>query len=209
MEIIIIVIIYIKYNHFDCLIITFFFVCVCVSVAGQIPNHNSQLASRQLSATNQIPTIDSTLERSTRTVINEDGSGVVVGDNTTMRKEEMQIIELNGENKDKTNDDDDDGHVCKSKMRKMFNEWSPLLALLIIFCMLWMIMCSLLPASLTAPTAPFMRMAFLFIGAQLSGILITFIKLPDMLGMLFFGVLYTNVGLGDFSEIQGLEASLR
>lgn len=123
-------------------------------------------------------------------------------------KEEMQIIDVNSENKDKINVSDDDDR-CKSKLRKIFNEWSSLLALLIIFCMLWMIMCSLLPASLTAPTAPFMRMAFLFIGAQLSGILITFIKLPDMLGMLFFGVLYTNVGLGKFSEIQGLEACLR
>lgn len=191
MEIITIVIIYIKYNHFDCLIITF---------AGQIPNHNSQLASQQPSATNQIPTIDLTLKQSVTSI--NGGSG---GDGTM--KEEMQIIDVNCENENKINAVDDEQR-CKSKMQKIFNEWSSLLALLIIFCMLWAIGCSLLP-SLTAPTAPFMRMAFLFIGAQLSGILITFIKLPDMLGMLFFGVLYTNVGLGDFSEIQGLEASLR
>lgn len=188
MEIIIIVIIYIKYNHFDCLIITF---------AGQIPNHNSQLASPEPSAPNQIPTIRDL-------TVNKESVGTM--------KEEMQIIDVNCENGNKisvTGGGDDDDRCSKSKLRSIFNEWSSLLALLIIFCMLWAIGYSLLPESLMAPTAPFMRMAFLFVGAQLSGILITFVKLPDMLGMLFFGVLYTNVGLGDFSAIQGLEAALR
>uniref|UniRef100_T1GPZ4 Cation/H+ exchanger transmembrane domain-containing protein n=1 Tax=Megaselia scalaris TaxID=36166 RepID=T1GPZ4_MEGSC len=54
-----------------------------------------------------------------------------------------------------------------------------------------------------------MRIIFLFVGAQISGIIVTFIKLPDMLGMLFFGVFYTNVGLADFSGYNGLEAVLR
>lgn len=59
------------------------------------------------------------------------------------------------------------------------------------------------------PHTVIMRIAFLFVGAQISGILVTFLKLPDMLGMLFFGVLYTNVGLADFSGYQKLEAFLR
>lgn len=198
--IVIIVIIYIKYNHFDCLIITFF--------TGQIPNHNSQLASQQLPELSQIPTIDLTLKQSS--VANGGGGGGIDGSDDKM-KEELQIIDVNCENGNKIigdNDDFNEGGCNKGKMRKIYNEWSSLLALLIIFLMLWAIGYSLLP-SFTAPTAPFMRMAFLFVGAQLSGVLITFIKLPDMLGMLFFGVLYTNIGLGDFSAIQGLEAALR
>lgn len=59
------------------------------------------------------------------------------------------------------------------------------------------------------PHTAIMRMAFLIVGAQIAGILVTFIKLPDMLGMLFFGVLYTNVGLADFTGYQRLEAFLR
>ncbi|XP_063705265.1 sodium/hydrogen exchanger 9B2 isoform X2 [Culicoides brevitarsis] len=120
----------------------------------------------------------------------------------TAAKEEMQIIDVNYAETEKKSE-----HV--TKLRRIYNEWSSLLALLLIFCMIWMIMFALLPASMTAPSAPFMRMAFLFVGAQICGVMITFIKLPDMLGMLFFGVLYTNVGLGDFSAIQSLEACLR
>lgn len=54
-----------------------------------------------------------------------------------------------------------------------------------------------------------MRIALLFVGAQMSGILVTFIYLPDMLGMLFFGVLYANVGLADFEGYAKFEGFLR
>uniref|UniRef100_A0A336LX08 CSON007078 protein n=2 Tax=Culicoides sonorensis TaxID=179676 RepID=A0A336LX08_CULSO len=180
---------------------------------GQISNHNSQVASQpSLSpppSSNQIPTIDLTVVPPTPTLPSEKQS--------VMMKEEMQIIDVNSEHGNKIiiateydgyNQSSNSAIEYKSKFRNIFNEWSSLLALLIIFLMLWAIGYALLP-SFCAINGPFMRMAFLFVGAQLSGILITFIKLPDMLGMLFFGVLYTNLGLGDFSEIQGLEASLR
>lgn len=54
-----------------------------------------------------------------------------------------------------------------------------------------------------------MRIVLLFVGAQISGILVTFIHLPDMLGMLFFGMLYTNLGLANFEGYERFEVFLR
>ena len=82
------------------------------------------------------------------------------------------------------------------------------LAIFVIFLGLWALGYVLMP-DYAVPHTVIMRIAFLFVGAQISGILVTFLKLPDMLGMLFFGVLYTNVGLADFSGYQKLEAFLR
>nr|XP_014094552.1 sodium/hydrogen exchanger 9B2 isoform X2 [Bactrocera oleae] len=82
------------------------------------------------------------------------------------------------------------------------------LALVAIAIVLWMIAYVLLP-DYTLPNTPIMRIFFLFVGAQLSGVLVTFLRLPDMLGMLFFGVIYTNVGLADFTGYDKFEAFLR
>ncbi|XP_055524834.1 sodium/hydrogen exchanger 9B2 isoform X2 [Wyeomyia smithii] len=90
--------------------------------------------------------------------------------------------------------------------------WSVLsqpLALLAIFFLLWGIAFSLLPRHLTEPNTPFMRLWLLFVGAQVSGILVSLTGLPDMLGMLFWGVLYTNAGWADFSGLQTVEVFLR
>ena len=54
-----------------------------------------------------------------------------------------------------------------------------------------------------------MRIIFLFVGAQICGILVSFTGLPDMLGMLFWGVFYTNMGWGNFDGYGGLETVLR
>lgn len=54
-----------------------------------------------------------------------------------------------------------------------------------------------------------MRMTVLFIGAQIFGIIFKMIKLPEMLGMLIFGVLFTNMGFGDFTGYNNLEILLR
>ncbi|XP_037819232.1 sodium/hydrogen exchanger 9B2 isoform X1 [Lucilia sericata] len=82
------------------------------------------------------------------------------------------------------------------------------LAIFIIFIVLWLLGYVLMP-EYAIPSTAIMRLILLIVGAQITGILVTFIKLPDMLGMLFFGVLYTNVGLADFSGYQRLEAFLR
>lgn len=83
------------------------------------------------------------------------------------------------------------------------------LALLAIFALLWGIAYSVLPRELTEPNTPFMRLWFLFVGAQISGILVSLTGLPDMLGMLFWGVLYTNVGWAEFQGLQKVEVFLR
>lgn len=53
------------------------------------------------------------------------------------------------------------------------------------------------------------RFALLFVGAHICGILITFINLPEMLGMIGFGVLYANVGWANFETLAALETFLR
>ncbi|XP_026839830.1 sodium/hydrogen exchanger 9B2 isoform X1 [Drosophila erecta] len=85
---------------------------------------------------------------------------------------------------------------------------SELVALLAIFLGLWAMAWVLLPEYSQPPTA-IMRIAFLFVGAQIAGILVTFVHLPDMLGMLFFGVLYANLGLANFEGYQKFELFLR
>ncbi|XP_039492874.1 sodium/hydrogen exchanger 9B1 isoform X2 [Drosophila santomea] len=85
---------------------------------------------------------------------------------------------------------------------------SELVALLAIFLGLWAMGWVLLPEYAQPPTV-IMRIAFLFVGAQISGILVTFVHLPDMLGMLFFGVLYANLGLATFEGYQKFELFLR
>ncbi|XP_034659813.1 sodium/hydrogen exchanger 9B2 isoform X2 [Drosophila subobscura] len=81
-------------------------------------------------------------------------------------------------------------------------------ALLVIFLGLWA-MAWILLREFSPPQTVIMRIAFLFVGAQISGILVTFVHLPDMLGMLFFGVLYANLGLANFDGYQGFELFLR
>ncbi|KAH8310451.1 hypothetical protein KR044_001417, partial [Drosophila immigrans] len=81
-------------------------------------------------------------------------------------------------------------------------------ALLVIFLGLWALGLALLP-DYAIPSTGIMRIILLFVGAQISGILVSFIHLPDMLGMLFFGVVYTNVGLANFEGYERFELFLR
>ncbi|XP_035776826.1 sodium/hydrogen exchanger 9B2-like isoform X1 [Anopheles albimanus] len=83
------------------------------------------------------------------------------------------------------------------------------LALLTIFGLLWAIAAAILPPELSQPSGGLMRLLFLFVGAQTCGVLVSLAGLPDMLGMLFWGVLYANVGWADFSGYQRLEVFLR
>ncbi|XP_046865122.1 sodium/hydrogen exchanger 9B1 isoform X2 [Drosophila willistoni] len=95
--------------------------------------------------------------------------------------------------------------------RHLVLHWSLIsehVSLLVIFLGLWSMAWVLLP-DYAQPQAVIMRIAFLFVGAQISGILVTFVHLPDMLGMLFFGVLYTNLGLANFEGYQRFELFLR
>ncbi|XP_055678968.1 putative SLC9B1-like protein SLC9B1P1 isoform X2 [Lutzomyia longipalpis] len=124
------------------------------------------------------------------------------------QREEAQKVNLFNENE--TNNDsgyDDDPKIWKHVVR----HWpviSQPLTLLVLFLLMWGVGYSILP-QYTAPESPFMRLVFLFIGGQTCGIIVSLIGLPDMLGMIGWGVLYRNVGWGNFSGLEGLEAILR
>ncbi|XP_030371431.1 sodium/hydrogen exchanger 9B1 isoform X2 [Scaptodrosophila lebanonensis] len=95
--------------------------------------------------------------------------------------------------------------------RHLVAHWSLVsehVAMFAIFLGLWSMTWVLL-RDLAVPSTVFMRIVLLFVGAQLSGILVTFLNLPDMLGMLFFGVLYGNVGWANFEGYQAVELFLR
>ncbi|XP_035904171.1 sodium/hydrogen exchanger 9B2 isoform X1 [Anopheles stephensi] len=83
------------------------------------------------------------------------------------------------------------------------------LALLIVFAFLWAVAYAILPPELSHPAGGLMRLVFLFVGAQACGILVSLTGLPDMLGMLFWGVLYANVGWADFAGYERVEVFLR
>ncbi|XP_052891421.1 sodium/hydrogen exchanger 9B2 isoform X2 [Anopheles moucheti] len=82
-------------------------------------------------------------------------------------------------------------------------------ALLIVFGLLWAVAYAILPTELSHPAGGLMRLVFLFVGAQACGILVSLTGLPDMLGMLFWGVLYANVGWADFTGYERVEVFLR
>lgn len=80
--------------------------------------------------------------------------------------------------------------------------------LLIAAILTWGVVYSIFPGY-THPSAPIMRLVFLFIGAEITGVLVSLTGLPDILGMLFWGVLYKNIGLANFEGLTGLEGFLR
>lgn len=82
------------------------------------------------------------------------------------------------------------------------------LALLVIFLLSWGIAASLFPGFVHG-SSTIMRIIFLVIGAQVCGIVVSFVGLPDMLGMIGFGVFYKNIGWGNFDGYEKLEVVLR
>lgn len=82
------------------------------------------------------------------------------------------------------------------------------LSLLWIFVLIWASARCIFP-DYTYPDSVLVRFALLFVGAQICGILIPFINLPEMLGMIGFGVLFANMGLANFEGLSALETFLR
>lgn len=82
------------------------------------------------------------------------------------------------------------------------------LALLFLSVIIWTLCRLLLSEYTTIDSAP-IRMAILFIGAQICGVILRLLHLPEMLGMLGFGVFFTNMGWGDFTPYQSLESIFR
>lgn len=82
------------------------------------------------------------------------------------------------------------------------------LTLLFLCLSIWILCRILLPEYTTVSSVP-MRMAILFIGAQICGVFLRLLNLPEMLGMLGFGIFFTNMGWGDFTPYQPLESIFR
>uniref|UniRef100_A0A2M4AMQ4 Putative cation proton antiporter n=2 Tax=Anopheles triannulatus TaxID=58253 RepID=A0A2M4AMQ4_9DIPT len=98
---------------------------------------------------------------------------------------------------------------CPAAVQRNWPIVSQPLALLTVFALLWAIAAAILPPELSHPSGGLMRLLFLFVGAQTCGVLVSLTGLPDMLGMLFWGVLYANVGWADFAGYQRVEVFLR
>lgn len=93
-------------------------------------------------------------------------------------------------------------------MKKHWPEVSQPLTLLLMCVIVWMLCYVLMPKYSTVQSVP-MRMAILFIGAQICGVMLRSLKMPEMLGMLGFGIFFTNMGWGDFTPYQPLESIFR
>ncbi|GAB0094164.1 sodium/hydrogen exchanger 9B2 [Sergentomyia squamirostris] len=157
---------------------------VAISPSGGVPERNQ--------VSGQVPTIDL------------DMSG-----QQHQRDEAHQKVNLFQQNEMENEEryEDDDPKIW----RRIVRHWpviSQPLNLLVIFLLAWGVGYSLLP-QYTSPDTAFMRMIFLFVGGEFFGVVVNLIGLPDMLGMIAWGVFYRNVGLGNFHGLEGLEAILR
>lgn len=93
-------------------------------------------------------------------------------------------------------------------MRRWPHRLSEPLTLYVILVLGWALAYTLFPEHMS-PDGVLGRMLMLFGGGQLCGYAVQAVGVPDMLGMIGWGVLWANVGLADFGEYSGLEASLR
>jgi len=82
------------------------------------------------------------------------------------------------------------------------------LSLGIIFLLLWAIGIALLP-QYCQPSTVIMRLLFLFVGGQICGIIVSQIGIPDLIGMLFWGLIYKNIGFGNFDGYDKFVVLLR
>ncbi|XP_055312721.1 putative SLC9B1-like protein SLC9B1P1 isoform X3 [Sitodiplosis mosellana] len=100
------------------------------------------------------------------------------------------------------------GPKCWRYLVRYWSEISQPLALLGIGLIIWTLGKILLPAYITLDSAP-TRMAVLFIGGQIFGIVLRLLNWPEMLGMIGFGMLFANVGYANFDGYTELEAFFR
>lgn len=101
--------------------------------------------------------------------------------------------------------------MIKYRWKRLEKNWKTVsqpIAVLFIFLILWAMIYASYPLQ-AEPTSVIMRLAFLFVGAHMFGLIVQIISLPDMIGMLAWGVLFANLGIGKFEGYQDLEAFLR
>lgn len=85
---------------------------------------------------------------------------------------------------------------------------SQYLSLLIGFLLFWGIISSILPGQVLGSSS-IMRLIFLIMGGDVFGKVLLFFGLPDILGMIGFGIFYRNIGWGEFEGLEKLESFLR
>lgn len=89
-----------------------------------------------------------------------------------------------------------------------WSDTSQSITLLTIGALIWTLSFILIPTVATLNAVP-TRMICLFVGAQISGIVLRFLQWPEMLGMLGFGVLFSNIGLANFDGYNEFEIFFR
>lgn len=93
----------------------------------------------------------------------------------------------------------------------MVKKWplmSPTVGLLWVLLLIWACAKCLFPEHMQ-PDSVLVRFVLMFVGAQLCGLAIAFVGLPEMLGMIGFGVLFANMGWASFDGLAALETFLR
>ncbi|XP_030376682.1 sodium/hydrogen exchanger 9B1-like isoform X2 [Scaptodrosophila lebanonensis] len=189
-----------------------------------VPKRNAlcEETGNQLATTLNEKAKDSTPTKPHNKVLTDSGRMADYGDKVTTVKEDDTQTKLDMPKLQNNGDDVTQNSTTVYAERdedcKAPKWWSHLLlrwpgisesvAILVIFLGLWS-MAWVLLQDYAKPSTVIMRIVGLFVGAQFSGILVTFLNLPDMLGMLFFGVLYTNVGLANFEGSERLQLYLR
>ncbi|XP_031633626.1 sodium/hydrogen exchanger 9B2 isoform X2 [Contarinia nasturtii] len=103
---------------------------------------------------------------------------------------------------------DNSAPKCWRYLVRNWSEISQQVALLGIGIILWILGTILLPNYITL-TSPPTRMAILFVGGQMCGIVLRLLSWPEMLGMIGFGMLYANLGQANFYGYTQLEAFFR
>lgn len=102
--------------------------------------------------------------------------------------------------------------IDPSRWKYLVRRWphsiSEPLTVYAVLLLAWALAYTLFPAD-CAPNGVLVRMGLLFAGGQLCGYAVQAIGVPDMLGMIGWGVLCANVGLADFAGYARLEATLR
>lgn len=94
-------------------------------------------------------------------------------------------------------------------MERNWPETSECLALLMILLYLWAIAFLKFPADKVGVNSPLIRLCCLFIGSKILGVLVSLVGVPDLIGMMAFGVIYNVVGLSDFRGHEDSQAFLR
>ncbi|XP_076270844.1 na[+]/H[+] hydrogen antiporter 1 [Rhynchophorus ferrugineus] len=90
--------------------------------------------------------------------------------------------------------------VCPYPFCPTYRQVSRLIALSLIGLLAWCILYSIVGDTAAPPNGTLFQLILLTIGAHIGGWLMTLVTLPALIGMLFTGLLFQNVGIVDINE---------